>query len=70
MKNGKGLERLIMQKLEKMEGKIDNLLENVVPAIKTELAVTKDRSSRMALIITGIGGILAVAVNAAIALFK
>jgi hypothetical protein len=60
--NGKDTERF-----DRLERKIDKLLEEIVPSIRTEIAVMNEKSSNSAKIITGVGGAITLMVSLAAA---
>lgn len=60
-------EDLILQSFDRVEKKIDKLMEEIVPQLKTDMAVMKTKSSNTAAIITGIGGAITLAVSVAAA---
>lgn len=53
--------------LLEMHKDIKEIKEKLIPDLKVEMAITKERSSNTAKIITGVGGLIAVAVSSAIA---
>lgn len=67
------IESLILQRLDTMEKKFDDkldlILETAIPNLKTEVALIKDRSGRFAIIITTVGGALALLTSAGIAMW-
>lgn len=67
MKNGKKLEDLLFHKLDSIESEIKDIRQKDIPNIKTDIAVVKSESKASARIITGIGGLIAIATSAAIA---
>lgn len=70
MKNGKKFEEYLIQKLESIETEVKQVRQQDIPKLKLEIAVVKEKSSNSAKIISAIGGLLAVAVSTAVALFK
>lgn len=55
------------ERFDRLESKIDKLLEEIVPSLKTEMAVMKEKASSSAKIITGIGGAITLVVSLAAA---
>lgn len=60
----------LAEKLDEIHKDIKEVREKDIPNLKVDLAVVKERSSNHAKIVSGIGGIIAVAVSTAIAWFK
>ena len=56
--------------LAEMHKDIKEIKEQLIPSLKIEMAVMKEKSSTSAKVITGVGGLVAVAVSTAIAWFK
>jgi len=67
------VESLILQRLDTMEKKFDSkldlILESAIPNLKTEVALIKDRSGRFAIIISAVGGALALLTSAGVAMW-
>lgn len=67
------IENLILQRLDSMEkkfdGKLDLILETAIPNLKTEVALIKDRSGRFAIIVSAVGGALALLTSAGVAMW-
>ena len=67
------IESLILQRLDTMEKKFDDkldlILETAIPNLKTEVALIKDRSGRFAIIISAVGGALALLTSAGVAMW-
>lgn len=55
------------ERFDRLESKIDKLLEEIVPTLKTDMAVMKSESKNSAKIITGIGGAITLLVSVAAA---
>lgn len=70
MKNGKKIDELILSKLENIEREVKEVRQSDIPKLKLDMAVMKEKTSNSAKIISGIGGLVAVAVSTAIAVFK
>lgn len=70
MENGKKIEEMILSKLDLIESKLDRVRTEDIPKLKTEMEVIKVKTSNSAKIISGIGGLIAVAVSTAVAFFK
>lgn len=67
------IESLILQRLDTMEKKFDDkldlILETAIPNLKTEVALIKDRSGRFAIVVSAVGGALALLTSAGIAMW-
>lgn len=74
MKNGQKIEGLILSKLDNIEAQLDEVRTKTIPELQTKFAVehalAKERFSREAKIITGVGSILTLVISSAIAWFK
>lgn len=70
MKKKKSNHDWISEKLDEIHNDIKEVREKDIPNLKIDLAVVKERSTTHAKVISGVGGILAVAVSSAIAWFK
>lgn len=69
MKNTK-IQDIILSDLRSIKESIEEIRQKDIPNIKVEMAVVKSESKTSAKIITGIGGLIAVATSMAIAYFK
>jgi hypothetical protein len=58
---------LILDRIEEMHKDLKELKEQIVPTLKVEMAVFNERTGHQAKIITGIGGLIAVATSTAVA---
>lgn len=70
MKNIPNFTKLFLTEVQEIRKDLKAVREIDIPGLKIELAVVKEKSSNTAKIITGIGGLIAVAVSAAIAWLK
>ena len=74
MRKDHKVEGLILDKLEHIEAKLDEVRTKTIPELQTKFAVehalAKDRFTREAKIITAVGGVITLAVSSAIAWFK
>ena len=65
--NDKEIQKLILQRFDRLEGKLDKLLEEVIPGLRTDMEVVKIKSNGSAKIIAGIGGAITLLVSVAAA---
>lgn len=63
-------EDLLLQRLESIESKLDEIRTSSIPKLEKNYAVLKSETSHSAKIITGIGGLIAIAVSTAVAFLK
>lgn len=68
MKNGEF--KQLLERFDRLESKVDKVLENRLPELETRMAVIDERIGKHAKIITGVGGIVTIALSSAIAYFK
>lgn len=60
-------EDLILQRFDRLEVKIDKLVEEIIPTLREDMATMKASSSTSAKLITGIGGAITLLVSVAAA---
>lgn len=60
-------EDLILQRFDRLETKIDKLVEDIIPKIREDIVMVKTTSSTSTKIITGIGGAITLLVSVAAA---
>ncbi len=70
VKNGEKLEKLLIERFDRLEEKVDSLRTIELPNLKTEIALIKERTGRTAKIVTLVGGAVTLVVSTAIAYFK
>ncbi len=70
MKNGDQLEKLLIERFDRLEDKVDSLRTKEIPNLRTEIALIKERTGRAAKITTIVGGAVTLAVSTAIAYFR
>lgn len=63
----KKVQDLMLQRFDNIERKLDKMLEEIIPSIKTDIEVAKIKSSNSAKITTGIGGAITLLVSVAAA---
>jgi hypothetical protein len=56
--------------LSEMHKDIKEIKEQLIPGLKIDMAIMKEKSSHSAKIITGVGGLIAVGISSAIAFLK
>lgn len=56
-----------MARFDRLEAKIDKLMEEIVPAFREKIATIEEKSSSSARIITGIGGAITLLLSVAAA---
>ena len=70
MAKGKKFEELLMATLQELKQDVKDIRQTDIPNIKTDIAVVKSESKTSARIISGVGGLIAIATSVAIAWFK
>lgn len=60
----------VFERFDRLESKMDELRVVDLPNLKIEVALIKERTNRSARIITGVGGLVTLAVSSAIAYMK
>ena len=68
--NGKKIQDIILQKLDRIETAINEVRTKDIPNMKIDIAVVKTESKSSARVVAGIGGAIAIAVSTAVAFFK
>lgn len=61
MKHNEKLERILIERFDRLEIKVDKVLEEKLPQLEKELAVSKQQAGVISTVITLVGGGLAVA---------
>lgn len=61
------LQDLVLSELQELKKEIKEIRQTDIPNLKIDIAIEKERTSKTARIITGVGGIISIAVSAAIA---
>lgn len=57
----------IFQRFDKLEAKVDKLIEDMVPQMREDMATLKEKNSNAAKIITAVGGAITLVVSMAMA---
>ncbi len=70
MKNGDKIEKLLIERFDRLETKVDSLRTIEIPNLKTEVALIKERTGRSAKITALVGGAVTLVVSTAIAYWK
>jgi enterochelin esterase-like enzyme len=60
----------IDQRFDRLEAKIDKLMDDMIPTLREEMATMKAKSSNTATIITAIGGLVTLVASMAVAKFR
>lgn len=60
-------EDLMWQRFDRIESKLDKLVEEIIPTLREDMATVKAQSNSSAKIITGIGGAITLLVSVAAA---
>lgn len=68
MKNG-DLKQII-ERFDRLESKMDKVLEEKLPTLETKVALIEERTSRAAKATAAVGGVITLAVSTAVAYFK
>lgn len=71
------IQKLILSEIQELKSEIRDVRQKDIPALntavqvfKTELKTIKEKVSNKSMIITGVGGLIAVATSVAVAYFK
>lgn len=68
MKNG-DLKQII-ERFDRLESKMDKVLEEKIPGLETKVALIEEKTGRAAKITSAVGGIITLVTASAIAYFK
>ncbi len=66
----KEFNELIINKLSHIETELKEVRQTDIPNLQIELAVTKEKTSTTAKVISAVGGLVAIATSTAIAYFR
>ncbi len=70
MKNGEKLEKLLIERFDRLEEKVDNLRVTEIPQLRTEIEIIKEKTGRAAKTTALVGGAVTLVVSTAIAYWK